>query len=319
MGNIHNPHDKIFRQSLSNIEVAKDFLLNHVPKDILAKFDLNDIKFCPNSYIDPQLTEQLSDIVYQAKMLDGNSGYLYFLAEHQSTALLFMPLRLLKYQISIIEHHLQQYPKATKLPIVFPVLFYHSEESPYPYSLNILDLFDDRVFAEQTFAKPAHLVDITKFSDDDIKKHNIIGLLEFIQKHIKDPDLSLIASDLIQIITDLCNHNKLNESLLLYIKCNIYYIMEIGNIEKSEEFVKQLKEVPIIGEKIMGTLARKFIEEGIAEGEAKGEAKGKAKGEKNKAKEIAMSMLLEGLDISLINKMTKLSIIEINELKSQIK
>jgi hypothetical protein len=28
---------------------------------------------------------------------------------------------------------------------------------------------------------------------------------------------------------------------------------------------------------------------------------------------------LEGLDISLINKMTKLSIIEINELKSQIK
>ena len=45
MGNIHNPHDKIFRQSLSNIEVAKDFLLNHVPKDILAKFDLNDIKF----------------------------------------------------------------------------------------------------------------------------------------------------------------------------------------------------------------------------------------------------------------------------------
>ncbi len=37
MKKLHNPHDKIFRQSLSNIEIAKDFLQIYIPAKILAK------------------------------------------------------------------------------------------------------------------------------------------------------------------------------------------------------------------------------------------------------------------------------------------
>lgn len=129
MAEIHNPHDKLARQSLSNIEVAKDFLATHVPKHILAKFDLNNIEPSNRTYIDPQLTEQLSDTVYKAKMIDGTYGYLYLLTECQSNAIPFMPLRILKYQIAIIEDHLLQNPKETKLPIVFPIIFYVRHEA----------------------------------------------------------------------------------------------------------------------------------------------------------------------------------------------
>ena len=319
MSNIYNLHDKLFRQSLSNIEVAKDFLVTHLPPNILAKFDLNDIQFCPNSYIDPQLQEQLSDIVYHAKLLDGTSSYLYFLAEHQSSASPLMPLRILKYQIAIIEHHLQQHPKETKLPIVFPILFYNGKVKPYPYTLNILDLFSDRIFAKQTLAQPAHLVDITQFSDADIKKHNIIGLLEFTQKHVRDPNLSLIINDLTQLITNICNRPEFNDNLLVYVESNLYYIIEMGNTEKSDEFIKQLKAIPNIGDRIMGTLARAFIEEGKAMGMAEGKAEGKAEGIKENAKEVAISMLEERLDINLISRITKLTIEEISDLKSQQK
>lgn len=58
MAEIHSPHDKLARQSLANIEVAKDFLATHIPKHILAKFDLNNIELSNRTYIDPQLTEQ---------------------------------------------------------------------------------------------------------------------------------------------------------------------------------------------------------------------------------------------------------------------
>lgn len=54
----NTPHDKIFRLSLSNLEVAKDFLKNHLPKQILKIINLKNLTVCPNSYI----TEELSEI-----------------------------------------------------------------------------------------------------------------------------------------------------------------------------------------------------------------------------------------------------------------
>ena len=37
-------HDKMFKASLINIEIAKDFLNTHLPKQILAKIDLNNLR-----------------------------------------------------------------------------------------------------------------------------------------------------------------------------------------------------------------------------------------------------------------------------------
>ena len=59
---INNIHDKFFRHSLSDLEVAKDFLATYLPSKILAKFNLNEIELCKESYIDEALQEQLSDI-----------------------------------------------------------------------------------------------------------------------------------------------------------------------------------------------------------------------------------------------------------------
>jgi len=302
MAEIYNPHDKLARQSLTNIEVAKDFLAIHVPKDILAKFDLNNIELSNRTYIDPQLTEQLSDIVYKVKMLDGYQGYLYFLTEHQSYALPFMPLRIIKYQIAIMEDHLLQNPEATKLPIVFPIIFYTGDRKPYPYTLNLFDLFSDYNFAKQTLMNPAHLVDITQIDDEEIKTHTIIGLLELAQKHIRDPDFSLIVNDLAQTITNIYNKCGSSKNLLLYVECTLYYIISIGNIKNTDQFLEKLNNVPLTGG-IMSSLARKWLEEG----EAKGRVEDK--------KEIALAMLAEGSDINFISKVTKLTVQEINELK----
>ncbi len=316
MSKIPNPHDALFRSTLKNIDVAKDFFRAHLPAFVLNKINLDDLKFCNTSLLDEELKEQFSDVLYYSK-LDNNTGnYLYILAEHQSSPKKMMPLRILRYQLAIIMQHLQEHPKATTLPIVFPILFYQEQANrkPYPYSLNIFDLFNDQELAKQTLAQPAHLVDITLFSDDELKKHNLVALMEYLQKHARDRDLLLVINDLKQFIIDALEKIGNDEILLLtYIENCLYYIMLVGNVSNQEEFVKQLNTIPVVREKIMGTLARKFQEEGISQGISQGIDRGRVENKK----ETARIMLAEGSDINFIIKVTKLTIEEINKLKSE--
>ena len=307
-------HDKLFRKSLSNIQVAKEFILTHVPESVLAKFDLNTITFYKSFYIENNLEEQITDIVYHINMKDGSSGYLFFLIEHQSTALKLMPFRMLKYQVAIISDHIErrktnklEKSQDYKLPIVFPILYYCGEDKPYPYTLNILDLFSDYALAEVTLAKPIHLVDVTVIPDQIIMQHKIVGLLEFAHKHIRDVDLSLIINDLKQIISKLNNQNIENNGLLEYIKVNLYYIIALGNFKNPDEFLKQLEEDPVIGGKIMGTLAHKFEENGIK--------KGIQTGKLEQAKRIALNMLRDGVCYTDITKYTGLTLEQIRSME----
>lgn len=79
--------------------------------------------------------------------------------------------------------------------------------------------------------KPSHLVDVAQITDEVIKTHTIIELLELAQKHIREPDFSLFVNDLAQIIKNIYNKYGDIQNLLLYIKSTLYYIINIGNIE----------------------------------------------------------------------------------------
>jgi predicted transposase YdaD len=95
-----------------------------------------------------------------------------------STAPWDLPIRMVEYQLSIIAKHRRQYPKDKKIPVVIPLLVYNGKQSPYPKTLDIIKLFQSSTLAQTTFAKPARLIDLTVMSDQTIKKHNIISLLE---------------------------------------------------------------------------------------------------------------------------------------------
>jgi predicted transposase YdaD len=139
-----------------------------------------------------------SDLLYYSKTDPSTGNYLYLLTEHQSSPQKLMPLRILRYQLAIIMQHLQTHPKSTILPVVFPILFFQGQkdQKPYPFSLNIFDLFNDIELAKKTLAQPAYLIDITRFSYDELKKHRLAALMEYLQKHSRDRDLLLLMQDL---------------------------------------------------------------------------------------------------------------------------
>lgn len=56
---------------------------NYLPKSILKVIDLEQIQSEKESYIDEELKENFSDILFKTK-IQGKEGYIYFLFEHKN-------------------------------------------------------------------------------------------------------------------------------------------------------------------------------------------------------------------------------------------
>lgn len=79
--------------------------------------------------------------------MDKQPGYLFVLAEHQTTPDPLMAFRLWNYLCKIWDRHLKQLDKENKsgkkktkvkeikLPLIFPLTVYHGKTTPYPFSM----------------------------------------------------------------------------------------------------------------------------------------------------------------------------------------
>ncbi|HIB1517185.1 TPA: Rpn family recombination-promoting nuclease/putative transposase, partial [Salmonella enterica subsp. enterica serovar Muenchen] len=70
-------HDPLFKLFLREPETAKDFLAAHLPQDIRSLVNLDSLRLESGSYVDEQLKEQHSDILYSVKMAQGEQCLLY--------------------------------------------------------------------------------------------------------------------------------------------------------------------------------------------------------------------------------------------------
>ncbi len=106
------------------------------------------------SFVIPQLREIRSDIIYKC-LINNKPGYLNFLFEHQSTPDSLMAFRFLHSTVSLSYEHLLQGHK--KLPIILPFCIYHGEASPYPYTNDLYDTFEDPELARKLVLNPLNL------------------------------------------------------------------------------------------------------------------------------------------------------------------
>ena len=80
---ITNPHDKFFREALSHKDMALGFIEEYVPIEVRKQLDLKSLEIVKDSYIDKELSEHFSDILYMINMA-GKPSFLYLLFEHKS-------------------------------------------------------------------------------------------------------------------------------------------------------------------------------------------------------------------------------------------
>lgn len=294
------PHDAVFKKIMSYPEMARDFLDIHLPPALREMCDLQTLKLEPGSFIEQDLRAFYSDVLWSLKTREGQ-GYIYCVIEHQSTAVQHMAFRLMRYAIAAMQHHLDAGNKT--LPLVVPMLFYHGQQSPYPWSLNWLDEFDCPQLARQLYSEAFPLVDITVIPDDEIAQHRRVAWLELMQKHIRDRDLMGLVDRLVSLlVTSTANDSQLQTLL--------NYLLRYGNVSHVSAFIHEVAErSPHHKDRLM-TIAERLRQEGhhhgLQEGIQQGLEQGVQKGTQEEALRIARMMLENGIDHNLVQLITGL-------------
>lgn len=349
MSKIHNPHDHYFRAAMSDKHVAMDFFKHYLPESIRSVVDLETLQLQKSSFIDENLRASVADMLYAVNFKNQRS-YLYLIVEHQRKPDKWMPYRLLRYQVRIMDYHLKK--KAhDSLPIILPMVFYNGDK-PYPYPTDLFDLFGShQALAKNILLKPFPLIDLTQTPDVELKAMQWAGVMGLVQKHITTKNFMSFLKELLPMLKHLEEVGAKD-----YLTTTLKYLFQ-GDIEDPEEAVKLIYsglssnlggEVMTLAERLEEkgflrgekegfkkgkTLAKRLEEKGFLRGEKEGFEKGKTlakrleekvflRGEKTGLEKgrleekllIAQQMLLQNMDPVLIHKVTGLTLKQIEEL-----
>lgn len=261
--------------------------------------------------MDEKLRSRVSDMLYSLHTTQGK-GYIYCVIEHQSKPDKLMAFRLLRYALAAMQQHLSQ--GNGTLPLVVPLLFYHGERLPYPYSLNWLESFSDPALARQLYTTGFPLVDLTVIPDEEIKTHRRVALLELVQKHIRTRDMLELAR-YIGMLMELWSLPLTQQRALMF------YIMQAGQTADLSSFIETLETYP--GGEQMATIAQELFEKGVRHGKekwlAEGLEQGLEQGMKASALRIARQLLKNGMTPQQVQQMTDLSDDDMRTVISSVK
>jgi len=295
---INDPHDHFIKWAMKDKRVSKPFFTQSLPKTVLQCIDLDTLKVCKETFIDEKLKLTMSDMLFSVNF--GKSpGYLYLLVEHRSTPMRLLPFYVLRYMWSIMEKHIKETQAEDKknalLPVVYPLIYYHGKRTPYPYSTDILDLFDDpQGLMPDMLFKPLPLVDVGQIPDEQLREETWSGIMNLAMKHIYARDFA----DFIELLTDLMQ--KLDN------KQDGYYIEGVFN------YIFNSADSPDM-DKIWQVACRKLSKE-------RGEAimtiaeRLKAEGEAQKSIEVAKKLLQKGNNPDFVAEVTGMPIEEVKKL-----
>jgi hypothetical protein len=133
------PHDGLFRLVFGSPVHARAAIRALLP-DLAARLNLNRLTVLNGTFVDAELSQRHSDVCLST-YLDDHEALVYFLLEHQSSPDPLMPWRMLRYVVRVWERHITEHPKATRLPLVVPVVV-HQGERPWSSPIELRDLID---------------------------------------------------------------------------------------------------------------------------------------------------------------------------------
>jgi predicted transposase/invertase (TIGR01784 family) len=254
---IHQPHDKFFKLSLAEPRVVKEFFTEHLPPAVLAKVDLTALKLENRTFIDETYKDTEADIVYSTQV-DGVTAYLYLLCEHQSSVDDWIAFRLWGYITRLMETHRTKYPDSS-LPLIYPMVVYTGQE-PWDASLDIFSLFQDADLARAWLTTPVQLLNIHSIPDDDMRKRQWCGVVEFALKNKKVRDFQGFLKTLLPWLRELEQSGDAGSS---FIRVVLKYVLNGAEAEDQQVFVTAVREhlSPVLGGTVM-TLGELFRLEG---------------------------------------------------------
>jgi recombination-promoting nuclease RpnB len=278
--------------------MAKTFFQVYLPEDIKTLCDLSSLRLEPGSFVEKNLRKHFSDILYSVQMKE-EKGYLYPLIEHETTPEKMTPFKISRYVHAIMDQHLKQ--GHADLPIVVPILYYRGKVTPYPYGGNIFDCFGkNKALAEKIYLRPYPVIDIASMSDEEIRGHGNIAILDFAQKY------SALNRDIQDWIENIVE--ELKKGYLTSEQCQtlLYYTFREADTYDVKKLLEKLQKIRTYEEDIM-SVAQKIEQQGLQRGLQQGRHEGELS--------LAKKLLNQGIDLDLIKNAGGFSEQELIELE----
>ena len=275
MDKIYSPHDKFVRETLCQKDMARDFLSNYLPEEVLALIDLDFIEISKDTFIEKHLKAYYSDLLYKVALGD-EPGYIYLLLEHKSREDKLVSLQLLGYICNIWNLHLKQ-NNGKSLPIIIPLVLYHGRQR-WAAGIRLVDLIQGPAVRLARYIPDFEfiLIDLTRYSDEEIKGTLLARTFLVLLKYIFSPELKKKLPEILSLFFELEKQETGLKSLETYLT----YLFNATDDITSETFMDIIEKTnPHQKGGAIMTLAEQFFEKGRLEGEKKGLQKGRLEGE----------------------------------------
>jgi predicted transposase/invertase (TIGR01784 family) len=260
MNELSNPHDRFFKEVFSRPEVARDFLENYLPAAVVAQLDLATLALRKDSFIDPDLQQHYSDLLYQVDLQGGAEAFVYVLFEHKSYPEPMVAFQLLRYLVRIWEQALRQ---QGQLAPIIPLVVYHGR-SRWQVALNF-----DALFSGPEALRPYwpgfdyQLCDVSLHRKAEIQGAVISQVALLLLRHIFDPKMAERLPQILALLHELAD----KQTALQYLETTLRYVSQAA-VTVSEDELRQAMTTAFSedGGALMATIAEKWFEQGLEQG-----------------------------------------------------
>ena len=273
MTDISNPHDRFFREVFSRLALSSEFLSKQLPPAIAATLDFSTLDLRPGSFLDEELQQYYSDLLFRVKLQTGRPAHVYVLLEHKSYIEWFTGLQLLRYKVEIWEQVRKEEKAAKKgkkrtqerikLPPIFPLVVYQ-RKAEWSAPQHFHDLLDaDAAWLPYQPDFKYELVSVVSLRETELFSAVLLRAAIRLMCHIFDPDLAHKLPQIWAEFRDLTWGPDEQGFLIVMIS---YVISANENVTPTE--LKRSLEATFYqeGDQFMATIAQLWLEEGKQNG-----------------------------------------------------
>ena len=295
-GSINNPHDKFFKFIVSNKEVAIAFLKTFLPVNIAKLIDFSSLTYEQDSYIDKNLQEYFSDVIFKFKLkLENLFVFINILIEHKSFPDKFTPVQILKYLANGYEKQLK---RDKKLTLILPFIYYHGKDNWKYKKLNELI---ENLPEELHRYVPVHetvFIDLNRMSDKQLKGLNNMFLASALMMQKYSYNHQVLLVKFMEIVKNTQDEDFIEGNLFMDLLVIIFKVSQVDE----ELLMKSLKELPSHTKSKIMTLYQSIEQKGIQ------------KGEHRKNINVILNGYKAGVSIKVLATLTNLSESEVIEI-----
>ena len=261
-------HDGLAKKVLSDPIAAREFIDHYLPESCKSLLDLATVKVEKESFVEENLKQKFSDLLFSIKMKNHKEAFIYTLIEAEISPKYWTAFKLWKYMFLLLERHKTE--KKAKFPLIIPIVIYHGNQ-PFNVPRNLWDLFTHPSLAKELMGGDYQLVDLYNTPDDQIKQKKHLGMMEYFMKYVHTRDMLKLWDQFLENFKSCIVLDK--EKGYIYIRNFLWYTDRKLSEDKYTDLENIIrKHLP--KENIMRTIAQKYRDEGMQIGQKKGKIEG---------------------------------------------